>query len=339
MARADLLVDLAKYALSGNRNMVKRVTEAIIAEERAKQHAILADRLQQELETARTDQPRQNNMTSGNISFVSHDVIRTESLFQEVVPQKRFSDLILPQSIIKNCQEVVNEHFRAELLRSYGLEPRNRILLIGAPGNGKTSLAESIAEALMVPMYVVKYDSVIGAYLGETAMRLRKLMDYVSTRKCVLFFDEFETIGKERGDTHETGEIKRVVSSLLLQMDELPSYVTVIGATNHPELLDKASWRRFQLRMLLLPPTRTNISMWLDRFQQKHNVQFGYASETIAKKLLGASYAEIEEFGLLVLRKYILSLPDDDMKAIVSETLKDWEDITNKVDSKTISED
>ena len=334
MARADLLVDLTKYALSGNRNMVKKVTESIIAEERAKQHDILADWLQQELESAPSVSSMQNNKSTGYINFVPHDVVWTESLFQEIMPQKRFSDLILPYSIIKNCQEVVDEHFRADLLRSFGLEPRNKILLIGAPGNGKTSLAEAIAEAMMVPLYVVKYDSVIGAYLGETAMRLRKLMDYVSTRKCVLFFDEFETIGKERGDTHETGEIKRVVSSLLLQIDELPSYVTIIGATNHPELLDKASWRRFQLRMILQPPTRANISIWLDRFQQKHNVQFGYASETIAKKLLGSSFAEVEEFGLLVLRKYILSLPNDDIRSIVSETLKDWEDITNKVDSK-----
>ena len=338
MARADLLVDLAKYALSGNRNMVKKVTESIIAEERAKQHGVLADRLQQELESAPVDSPRQNN-TFGHVSFAPHDIVRAETLFQEILPKKRFTDLILPQSIIKNCQEVVDEHFRADLLRSYGLEPRNRILLIGAPGNGKTSLAEAIAEAMMVPLYVVKYDSVIGAYLGETAMRLRKMMDFVSTRKCVLFFDEFETIGKERGDTHETGEIKRVVSSLLLQMDELPSYVTVIGATNHPELLDKASWRRFQLRMLLQPPTRANISMWLERFQQKHNISFGYASETIAKKLLGGSFAEVEEFGLLVLRKYVLSLPNDNIKAIIADTLKDWEDITNKIDGRTNIED
>lgn len=88
MARADLLVDLAKYALSGNRNMVKRVTEAIIAEERAKQHGILADRLQQELDTTHTDLPRQNNMTSGSINFASHDLLRTESLFQEIIPKR-----------------------------------------------------------------------------------------------------------------------------------------------------------------------------------------------------------------------------------------------------------
>ena len=104
-----------------------------------------------------------------------------------------------------------------------GLEPRNKILLVGPPGNGKTSLAEAIATSLMIPLYVVKYESIIGAYLGETASKLSKLFEFAKTRQCVLFFDEFETLGKERGDQQETGEIKRVVSSLLLQIDALPS--------------------------------------------------------------------------------------------------------------------
>ena len=110
-----------------------------------------------------------------------------------------------------------------------------------------TSLAEAIAEKLMLPFLTVRYENIIGSYLGETASRLVKLFDYVKTQSCVLFFDEFETIGKERGDTNETGEIKRVVSSLLMQMDNLPSYVIVIAATNHDVLLDKATWRRFQI--------------------------------------------------------------------------------------------
>ena len=75
----------------------------------------------------------------------------------------------------------------------------------------------------------------------------------------MLFFDEFETLGKERGDTHETGEIKRVVSSLLLQIDSLPSYVVVIAATNHDSLLDKAAWRRFQVKLELPAPTRASL--------------------------------------------------------------------------------
>jgi len=95
----------------------------------------------------------------------------------------------------------------------------------------------------------------IGSYLGETAARLKRVFDYARTTPCVLFFDEFDAIGKERGDTHETGEIKRVVSSLLMQIDELPSYTIVAAATNHPELLDRAAWRRFQLRLALPRPT------------------------------------------------------------------------------------
>ena len=120
--------------------------------------------------------------------------------------------LILPKQIKQVCQDVIEEQLRTEVLQSYGLEPRNKILLIGPPGNGKTSLAEAMAEALMVPLLTVRYESIVGAYLGETASKLSKLFEYAKTRKCVLFLDEFETLGKERGDAHETGEIKRVVS-------------------------------------------------------------------------------------------------------------------------------
>ena len=129
------------------------------------------------------------------------------------------------------------------------MEPRHRILLSGPPGNGKTSFAEAIAEALALPLFMVRYDSLVGSYLGETNTRLRALCDYVRTRPSVLFFDEFDALGKERGDTHETGEIKRVVSFLIMQLDQMPSYVVVIAATNHAELLDRAVWRRFQMRL------------------------------------------------------------------------------------------
>src|ERR1700691_136147 len=115
----------------------------------------------------------------------------------------------------------------------------------------------------MVPMIVARYEGLIGSYLGETASRLAKLFDYVRTRACVLFFDEFDTLGKERGDVHESGEIKRVVSSLLLQIDGLPSHVVVVTATNHPELLDRAVWRRFQLKLELARPTREQVTEWL----------------------------------------------------------------------------
>ena len=334
MARADLLVDLVKYAVTGNKTMIKKVTEAIIAEERNKQHAILADKLENELR--KTPLPNDNfqreNILQNTGRSLSFDY-RAENLISELTPVKKIADLVLPPDVSIIIDQFIQEQFRVDLLRSYGLEQRNKILLIGPPGNGKTSLAEALAEALIIPLFVVKYDSIIGAYLGETASRLRNLMDYASTRKCILFFDEFETLGKERGDTHETGEIKRVVSSLLLQIDNLPSHVIVIGATNHPELLDRAAWRRFQIKMTLPPPTRVNITTWLDRFQHKHKIRFEYASETIAKKMIGTNYAELEEFGLSVLRQYVLSLPNSNMKEIVSAELKNRTNIV--IDSES----
>ena len=104
-----------------------------------------------------------------------------------------------------------------------------------------------MANALAVSFFVVRYEAVIGSYLGETAQKIARVMEHARSRHCVLLFDEFDSVGKERGDVHETGEIKRVVSSLLLQIDSLPSYVVVVAASNHPELLDRAAWRRIYL--------------------------------------------------------------------------------------------
>jgi SpoVK/Ycf46/Vps4 family AAA+-type ATPase len=317
MARADLLCDVIRYGLNNDSINFRKAAEAICAEERANQHGVLAGKIEEMLRIS-TKSPSRDAATSltrnGN----------GDSIVTEKVPEKQLGELLLPQSILDNCNELIEEHMRADLLRSHGLEPRNKILLIGPPGNGKTSLAEAIAEALMLPMLTVKYETLIGAYLGETASRLGKLFDYVKTRQCVLFFDEFETIGKERGDTHETGEIKRVVSSLLLQIDALPSYVIAIAATNHEILLDKAAWRRFQIKMELTKPSRADLEKWFQLFEKRssHNgFSFGYTHLTLAKKLLGRSYAEAEEFALSVYRQFVLRLPDGRPKDITQKQL------------------
>lgn len=326
MARADLLIHLAQSALKGDKTSLRKVIEAIIAEERSKQHHVLANRLDEILTNYSLDKSGTNGQAIADL--------RIGGLVYEIMPSKKLDDLIIPDDVRQICNDLINEHYRIDLLRSYNIEPRNRILLIGPPGNGKTTMAEAIAEALMVPLLVVRYESIVGTFLGETSVRLKKLFEYAATRKCVLFFDEFETLGKERGDIHETGEIKRVVSSLLLQIDDLPSHVVVIGATNHSELLDRAVWRRFQVRMNLPKPTRRRLVEWFQKFETRTGVKFDWSSETLSKKLQGLSFSEIEEFGLSVFRQYVLDQPTNDMKKIVSRTLKYWSIRT----VKTISE-
>jgi SpoVK/Ycf46/Vps4 family AAA+-type ATPase len=244
----------------------------------------------------------------------------------EKSPERQLESLFLPETVLENCRQLITEHQRADILRSHGLEPRNKILLIGPPGNGKTSLAEAIAKTLMLPFLTVRYESLVGAYLGETASRLDKLFDYAKTRQCVLFFDEFETLGKERGDIHETGEIKRVVSSLLLQIDALPSYVLIVAATNHESLLDRAAWRRFHLRLSLPCPSQTELQRWFQTFEKRNNFDFGVNPSVLAEALYNRSFAEAEEFALsvyrqYVLQQYVLQFPGANAKAITQHQM------------------
>ncbi len=324
MAKSDLLIQMVKAALTSDRESLEKSVQAVIADERNKQHHSVADRLSVALRTTpnfRRLPPPADNPRLGGPSIDSQD---GRNFLGEHTPRRRLSDLFLPQTCREQCQEVIEEHGRADLLRAHGLEPRNRILLAGPPGNGKTTLAEALAYEIGITYFVVRYETIIGSFLGETSTRLKRVFDYAKTRPCILFFDEFDTLGKERGDTHETGEIKRVVSSLLLQIDDLPSYTIVISATNHPELLDRAVWRRFQIRIELPKPNKSQSASFISSFFTRFPEYNTELTSRIADKLIGLSYSELEEFCLNIQRKHILALGNLSLKDIVAEQLRLW---------------
>ncbi|MBR9985067.1 MAG: ATP-binding protein [Desulfosarcina sp.] len=316
MARADLILNLVKAGARGDKAQFKKTVEALAEDERAKNHKILADRLIAQLQQDTNGQPKA--LTPQPMRSLSSPLVA------EVMPKRRVEDLILSEDTGQFVRELVEEQHRADLLRSYNLEPRHRVLLAGPPGNGKTSLAEAIADALNAPFLIVRYEAVIGSYLGETAQRIAQVFEQARSQQCVLFFDEFDAVGKERGDLHETGEIKRVVSSLLLQIDALPSYVVVVTASNHPELLDRAVWRRFQLRLELPMPKQGQIAEWFKRFERRTKKSFGLSPQRLAQNLKGLSFAEIEEFGTDVMRRIALNQPDADSVKIVENCLAQW---------------
>jgi len=280
---------------------MRSTAEALAADERAKNHHILADRLQRALSAVPVTPPPLTTSTGQGTTSGRDAII-------EVSPRIRLDDLLLTFPVRENGRQLIEEHVRADVLRAHGYEPRHRVLLSGPPGNGKTSFAEGVAEALALPFFVVRYDALIGSYLGETNTRLRRLFDYVRTQPSVLFFDEFDAIGKERGDTHETGEIKRVVSFLLMQLDQVPSYVIVIAASNHAELLDRAVWRRFQMRLAFPAPDQKHLEVFLDRVVSGWPATPKLSIQKIAEKLGAVSYAEALDFCQNVRRKHILGL-------------------------------
>lgn len=313
MANADLLIGLVKAGASGDNTAFRKHVESLIADERAKRHGLLADRLGALLRNGTTPatSPRFTDNAAGQYLL-------------EQTPERPLDTLVLASETAALCRELIAEQHRSDLLKTYGLSPRHRLLLAGPPGNGKTTLAEAIAYELAVPLLVVRYEALIGSFLGETGSRLQKIFDYARTQRCVLFFDEFEILGKERGDTRETGEIKRVVGTLLTQIDHLPDYVVTIAASNHPELLDRAAWRRFQVRIRLPAPTKGQIARFVDNFAAGRQFEFGLASATIADGLNGHSYAEVEEFCVDVLRQAILQGHMDNPRALTQSKLKQW---------------
>lgn len=333
MARSDLLISLVKAGSSGDSRSVRAAAEAIIAEEKSKNHNVLADRLTKALHV------NGNGNGYSAPAMLGANVGRQREFLLELTPEKRIEDLVLSELNRRACEELIEEQQRASVLRAHSLEPRHRVLLSGPPGNGKTSLAEAIAEALALPFFVVRYEAMIGSYLGETASRLKRVFDYARTTPCVLFFDEFDAVGKERGDEHETGEIKRVVTSLLMQMDDLPSYTIAVAATNHSELLDRAVWRRFQLRLSLKAPTQAELSAYFQRFVDRMEGPLGRSPDTIAKVLGAISYAEAEEFCLDVRRRHVLARGETSLRKIVEERLKLWTARTSPSDQEDASYD
>ncbi len=315
MARADLLLALVKSGAGGDDLAFRRAAEALIAEEEGKKHGVLASQLADALTRRRP---------TSNISPLARNDAAA-ALLHELEPEQRVSELVLSPTARQTVNEFVEEHHRRrDLLRSHGVDPRHRVLLVGPPGGGKTTLAEALATELAVPLMSVRYEGLIGSFLGETASRLDTLFAAVRIRPCVLFFDEFDAIAKERGDTHETGEIKRVVSSLLLQVDKLPSYVVVVAATNHAELLDRAVWRRMQLRIELPQPTRAAKIEFLSAWSQRTGIDLGLAPKTIAERLQGVSFAELEDFALDVQRRSILSGPEPQAREVTQRVLREW---------------
>ena len=317
MARADLLINLVKASVSGDQQTVKRTVEAMAAEERAKQHTVLAERLEHAMVP--------NGNGAANLLRPNPEASqKARDFISETTPRRRLEDLELPETTRLGTRQLIEEQQRASLLRSHSLEPRHRVLLVGPPGNGKTSLAEAIAESLAIPLFTVRYELMIGSFLGETAARLKRVFDYARTTPCVLFFDEFDAVGKERGDTHETGEIKRVVTSLLMQIDELPSYVVAVAATNHAELLDRAVWRRFQLRLSLPAPDEAQLTAFLTKLSNRATVELGLRPQEIATTLGAVSYSEAEQFFLDLARRQVLSLGEANASAIAKEQLSIW---------------
>ncbi|GCL46570.1 AAA ATPase, central region [Microcystis aeruginosa NIES-3806] len=160
-------------------------------------------------------------------------------------PDIRLSDMILTSDLEFRLKRVLTEQRQGKRLREHNLMPRRKLLLVGPPGSGKTMTAEALAGELKLPLFTTLYDSLMAKYMGETASRLKVIFEAMTITKGVYFFDEFDAIGTQRHNSNDVGEIRRILNSFLMFLEQEQGDSLILAATNHPQLLDKALFRRF----------------------------------------------------------------------------------------------
>lgn len=220
--------------------------------------------------------------------------------------ERSLEELVLREDTREVVDRLVHEHRRNELLHSHGLRASGKVLFCGPPGCGKTVVAGAVAKALYVPLVLVRFDAVVSSYLGDTAANLRKVFDFARSRPMVLFFDEFDAIGKRRTDEDDHGELKRVVNSFLQMLDGFRGESLIIAATNHEQILDPALWRRFDEIVQFPLPNVEQIETLLVRSLRQVGVSPTVGLKDQARRLVGMSFADVERIALDAIKHVVL---------------------------------
>ncbi len=298
MASSEQLKALIKSHISRDDGHFYSVAMQVAAHEAKLGHGKLAEELRDMIDAAKTrlgqDATGKLVPIAGALGSGSAAKPRGElaNLLTVTYPPNRLGDMVLDELASNQLQRIIKEQRLLARIKEHGLSPRRKLLLVGPPGTGKTMTASALAGELGIPLFLVRLDSLITKFMGETAAKLRQVFDAIADLRGVYFFDEFDAIGSQRGIANDVGEIRRVLNSFLQMIEHDQSNSLIIAATNHPEILDYALFRRFDDVVEYHLPTPAQ-ALDLIRSRLGSFAPRPFKKDGLPEQAEGLSYAEI----------------------------------------------
>lgn len=314
--KAELIANIITAHCSGNEESFKKAVEALAADEDKKGNSRVSSMLLDAYKGKNITLMRKPDIaqpsgggfaaqSAGGSTFAPRDKDSLLELYDIVYPDISLDDVVLPENQKKLILQIIDERKNNSKLAKHNLPPANRLLLCGPPGCGKTMTANAIAHELKLPMAYVRIDGLVSSYLGQTSVNLRKIFSSVSNQNIVLFLDEFDAIAKKRDDGNELGELKRVVTALLQNFDNMPSNIFLVAATNHEHLLDPAIWRRFNYTINIGYPDAGQRKELIRRWFKEYAVETDIDIDKLAEFTADRSVAQIKELVISAAKRYV----------------------------------
>jgi SpoVK/Ycf46/Vps4 family AAA+-type ATPase len=332
MASAEQLKALVRSHLEGNDQHFFSVAMQLAAHEAKLGHGKLAEELRALVDQAKV---RRGSVPHGSDQAIPISRPRGDlaGLLSVSYPKTRLADMVLNEMLSDQLARVVREQRQSAQILAHGLSPRRKLLLMGAPGTGKTMTGAALAGELGLPLFQVRLDGLITKFMGETAAKLRQVFEATDRTRGVYFFDEFDAIGSQRGLANDVGEIRRVLNSFLQMIEQDQSHSLIMAATNHPEILDHALFRRFDDVLLYELPDLAHIAKVLKSRLARMAVK-GVSWKRLANEFIGLSYAELMRASDETLKEALIEqraqLAENDIRRMLEERQRISRRLTNK---------
>jgi len=339
MSQSDFIKEIAKYGLENDQDKLFIALNELIDHSKKTNKINFALQLQSLLKD--TIRHQASSSTLVKVGSPAHylkeeDREINEFIIEKLTSEYKFDNLVCDKEVLDELKFFVNEHRSIEVLRHYELPVSNKILFYGPSGCGKTLAAYVMAGELEKLMFVVNLGAIVSSKLGETSKNLAKIFKRASAENCIIFIDEFDSLGKVRDYSQDHGEMKRVVNTILQLFDYLPQETIVIAATNHAGMIDDALLRRFDSRVSFDLPNKDQIKEIIDKTLNNETFKLDNprALNGIVESCLGMSYYEIQKTLISTIKRSLFDQGDKISRLIPKIHTKVWKELIQRTQAE-----